>query len=187
MNRPTLAALVAVLVSATTIAQVPPVPDTPAKGSVTRAAWLTGCWSASSARDGATINETWLAPRGGTMMGTGITYVDERTVTWEAMRMYNEGDSVKLWLRPAGRTDVIMTLDAIGDNFFEFSAKEGEVTTRLRYERKSETEITATLRFVQGESRRGADFGFTRTECPPFFLPVVKEVAKEAPKEAEKK
>lgn len=186
MNRLTIAALVTALVSASTFAQVPPVPDTPSKGSVSQAAWLTGCWTASSARDGATINETWLAPRGGTMMGTGITYVGERTVTWEAMRMYNDGESVKLWLRPAGRADVTMTLDTIGDKFFAFSVKEGEVTTRLRYEQKSESEITATLRFEQGESRRGADFGFTRTECPPFFLPV-KEAAKEAAKEPEKK
>ena len=196
------AALTAALLSATVVAQTAPaapVPPplqrslssaegaAPGKGSVSQLNWLAGCWQASSARDGSTISETWFSPRGGTVMGVGLTYRDDKTITSEAMRMYDEGDSVKLWLRPAGRADVTMTLDSIGDPFVAFSVKEGDVITKLRYEQKSATQMVATLRFETGENRRGADFGFSRVDCAASFLPAVKEAAPAPTKDAEKK
>ncbi len=192
------ATLTAALLSATVAAQaVPatPVPPpsqrplssaegaAPGKGSVNQLNWLAGCWQANSARDGSTISETWFSPRGGSLMGVGLTYRDDKTITSEAMRMYDEGDTVKLWLRPAGRAEVTMTLDTIGDPFVAFSVKEGNVITKLRYEKKNATEVVATLRFETGENRRGADFGFTRVDCAASFLPAVKEATKDAPKE----
>ena len=75
-----------------------------------------------------------------------------------------------------------MTLDHIGDKFVAFSVKENEITTRVRYEKKSETEMLATLRFEQGATRRGADFVFNRVDCAGFFLPAVNTPAKEAEK-----
>ena len=155
--------------------QVPIVPADPAKGSVNQLNWMAGCWQGKSARDGSTINEAWFSPRGGSVMGVGLTYRDDKTITSEAMRMYDEGGSIKLWLRPVGRPEVTMTLDTIGDPFVAFSVKEGEVTTKLRYEKKNATEIVATLRFEQGENRRGADFGFNRIDCAGLFSPEVKE------------
>ena len=185
MHRTTTAAVAAALLSATVAAQVSQVPVTPAepaKGSVNQLNWIAGCWQGKSARDGSTINEAWFSPRGGSVMGVGLTYRDDKTITSEAMRMYDEGGSIKLWLRPAGRSEVTMTLDTIGDPFVAFSVKEGEVTTKLRYEKKSTTEIVATLRFEQGENRRGADFGFNKIDCAGLFIPEVKEI-----KEPEKK
>ena len=182
-------AVAATLLSATVSAQVPPSAAegaAPAKGSVNQINWLSGCWQASSARDGSTINEAWFSPRGGTIMGVGLTYRDDKTITSEVMRMYDEGDSVKLWLKPAGRGEVTFTLDTIGERAAAFSVKEGEIITKLRYEKKSDTELLATLRFETGENRRGADFGFARVECLTLFLPAAKEVAKEAAKEPAK-
>ena len=155
----------------------------PGKGSVNQLTWLAGCWKANSARDGSTISETWFSPRGGTVMGVGLTYRDDKTITSEAMRMYDEGDTVKLWLRPAGRAEVTMTLDRMGDPFVAFSVKEADVITKLRYEKKNATEMIATLRFETGENRRGADFGFTRVDCAASFLPAVKEAVNDPPKE----
>ena len=38
-----------------------PVPSAvPEKASVDAFGWIVGCWQAQSARDGSTINETWL-------------------------------------------------------------------------------------------------------------------------------
>ena len=187
-HRTITAALAAALLAATVAAQVPPVPPVPAtvaapaKGSVNQLNWLVGCWQGTSSRDGSTMNETWFSPRGGRAMGVGLTYIDNKTMSSEAMSLYDEGDSIKLWLRPAGRADVTMTLDSIGSQFAAFSVKDGEVTTQLRYQRKSDTELVATLRIEQLGSRRGADFSFGKTDCAGFFLPVPKET-----KESERK
>ena len=181
------AALAAVALTATAVAQAPAAPSAapstipapviaPGKNTVNAYPWLVGCWQAQSARDGATINESWLAPRGGTVMGIGQTYREGKTVAWEAMRMYNEGDAVKLWLRPGLRNELTLTLEAAGDNFAAFSLKEGDSTTKLRYERKSATEMLATFRLEQGDNRRGADFAFAKVECADFFAATAKEV-----------
>jgi Domain of unknown function (DUF6265) len=148
----------------------------PGKNTVDAFPWMAGCWQAKSARDGSTINETWLSARGGSMLGIGQTYLESKTLGWEAMRMYDEAGTVKLWLRPGARNELNLTLEAAGDAFIAFSAKEGDTTTKLRYERKSATEMLATFRLEQGENRRGADFGFAKVECAELFTPAVKDV-----------
>jgi Domain of unknown function (DUF6265) len=149
----------------------------PGKNNVDAFQWMTGCWQAKSARDGSTINETWLSPRGGSMLGIGQTYLDGKTLGWEAMRVYDEGGAVKLWLRPGLRNELTLELEAAGDAFNAFSVKEGDTVTKLRYERKSATEMLATFRLEQGENRRGADFLFAKVECGELFAPVVKDAA----------
>ncbi len=156
---------------------VPPPVIAPGKNNVDAFPWLVGCWQAKSARDNSTINETWLAPRAGTLMGIGQTYSDSKSITWEAMRMYDEAGAVKLWLRPGLRNELLLTLEAAGDNFAAFSLKEGDTTTKLRYERKSPAELLATFRLEQGENRRGADFLFAKVECADFFGPTSKDTA----------
>ncbi len=173
------AVLAAALLSATVAAQVSQVPVTPAepaKGSVNQLNWLVGCWQGKSSRDGSTMNETWFSPRGGSVMGVGMAYIDNKTMSSEAMRLYDDGDSIKLLLRAAGRADVTMTLDSIGSRFAAFLVKDGEVTTRLRYQQKSDVELIATLRIEQGERRRGADYSFGKTDCAGLFSPEVKAV-----------
>lgn len=154
---------------------VPPPVIALGKNTVDAFPWLVGCWQAKSARDDSTINETWLSPRGGTLMGVGQTYMNGKTPGWEAMRMYDEAGTVKLWLRPGLRNELTLTLEAAGENFAAFLVKEGESTTKLRYERKSATELLATFRLEQGENRRGADFLFAKTECAEFFAPAAKD------------
>ena len=163
-------------VSASEAAAAVPAPViAPGKNTVDAFQWMTGCWQAKSARDGSTINETWLSPRGGSLLGIGQTYLDNKTTGWEAMRVYDEAGSVKLWLRPGARNELTMTLEAAGDAFNAFAVKEGDTTTKLRYERKSATEMLATFRLEQGENRRGADFLFAKVECTELFTPVAKD------------
>jgi hypothetical protein len=139
------------------------------KGAVDTFPWIVGCWQAESARNGSTMNETWLAPHGGTLMGIGQSFRDGKGMSWEAMRMYDDGDSVKLWLRPGLRDELTLNLDSVGKSFAAFVAKEGDTVTKLRYERKGESELVATFRSEHGENRRGADFVFKKVDCAVMF------------------
>ena len=162
--------------SAAMVAAEAAAPVIPAgKNTVDALPWMTGCWQSKSTRDGSTVNETWLSPRGGSMLGMGQTYLGSKTLGWEAMRVYDEAGAVKLWLRPGARNELTLTLEAAGDNFATFAVKEGETTTKLRYERKSPTDLVATFRLEQGENRRGADFTFTKAECAETFAAAAKD------------
>ena len=144
----------------------------PGKNTVNAMQWISGCWQSISTRDGSTSNEIWLSPRAGTALGMGQTFRDTRNISWEAMRLYDEGETVKLWLRPGSRTESVLTLVAAGEKFATFSLKEGEIVTTLRYDRRSETQLAATLRIEQGGRNRGADYLFTRQECSAMYAPV---------------
>ena len=178
-----VAALAAALLTSNVTAQTP---QTYATGSVNQLGWLTGCWQGRTERDGSTMNETWFSPRGNSAMGVGLTYLDGKTISSESMRMYDQGDSIKLSLHPAGRSEVTMNLESIGEKAVAFSVTEKEVTTKLRYEKKGEKEISATLRIEQGARGRGADYSFARVDCAVFFSPLPKEAATTAPKDRDK-
>ena len=63
-------------------------------------------------------------------------------------------------------------------------SRRADTTTKLRYERKSATEMLATFRLEQGENRRGADFLFAKVECAEQFAALAKEAGKDATKDA---
>lgn len=174
-------------VPATAATPAIPAVDVPATGSVDKLGWLVGCWQATSARDGSTINEVWLAPRAGTMMGIGQTFLGAKTTAWEAMRIYDAGSAMKIWLRPGARAELTLDLVEAKANAAGFSVTEGPITTMLRYERTSETTMLATFRLKQGENARGADYGFSRVDCAGMFAEAAKDAPKAPAAEAPKK
>lgn len=144
----------------------PPTTAGPAvDGTVDKLAWLSGCWQAKSDKDGSTFREVWLAPVGGTMLGVGHNLRDEKTAGWEAMRLYNDGKSVKAWLHPGARKEFTMTMEEFEDGFASFAITEGDTTTRLSYQRRGAEELSVSFRLIKGEDRRGIDFAFKRTDC----------------------
>jgi hypothetical protein len=151
----------------------PPVPVIePGKNTVAALSWMVGCWRSSGARDGSTSNEIWLAPRGGSMVGVGQSFRDVKALSSEAMRLYDEGATVKLWLRPDAKKELTLSLEAAGERFAAFSVTDGDTTTKLRYESNNATEMKAKFRLERGLSRRGADFSFIKVDCAEVFAPL---------------
>lgn len=50
-----------------------------------RVAWLAGCWEFEGSTT--VVEEQWMRPRGGTMLGMSRTVRDGRTVGWELVRI----------------------------------------------------------------------------------------------------
>ena len=138
-------------------------PAVPAK--IQALAWLAGCWQAPSERDGSSVREIWLAPSAGTMLGMGQVVRGDKSIDWEAMRLYEDGASVKLWSRPGARGEFTQTLERVADGYAAFAVTEGETTTRVSYQRKSGDEWSAAFRILRGENRQGADLSFKRVNC----------------------
>ncbi len=134
-------------------------------GSIDKLGWMAGCWQGTSDVDGSNVRELWLAPAAGTMMGVSQTLLREKSVGWEAMRLYDEGNTVKAWLRPGARREFTMAMEKFEDGFVSFAVTEGDTTTRLIYHRRNGNEIGASFRLIRGEDRRGVDFSFKRIEC----------------------
>ncbi|MBL8311782.1 MAG: hypothetical protein JNL19_15275 [Burkholderiales bacterium] len=152
-----------------TVAVPPTTAGKAVPGSVDKLSWLTGCWLAVSDVGLGDSREVWLAPIAGTMLGMGQTIRADRTLGWEAMRLYNDGDTVKAWIRPGARNEFTMVMERLEDGLVSFALTEGDTTTRVSYQRRSPTAMTASFRLIRGDaSPRGQEFAFKREDCGPW-------------------
>jgi len=71
----------------------------PAVDSLT---WMAGTWQGRDT-DGSEMEETWLAPKGGTLIGVHRDVAGGKTVSFEFLRIAAEPEGVVYWASPRGR------------------------------------------------------------------------------------
>ena len=86
------------------------------------ATWLTGCWLASSGS--IEIEEVWLPPKGGIMLGVSRTVRGEVAVGYELLRLHSVDGRLVLSAYPSGQAPA------------DFAASEAS-SRRLRFENPS--------------------------------------------------
>ena len=69
---------------------------------VDRIAWLQGCWTMTTGER--VVEEQWMAPRGGAMLGIGRTVKAGRLVEHEFMIVRERGDALVLEAHPSGQS-----------------------------------------------------------------------------------
>lgn len=85
------------------LAQMAGAPEAPRQpGSVETLAWMAGTWEGRD-KEGLEMEEVWLAPKGGTMLGLHRDVARGRTVSFEFLRIAVEKDGVVYWASPGGR------------------------------------------------------------------------------------
>ncbi|MEQ1596493.1 MAG: DUF6265 family protein [Casimicrobium sp.] len=145
----------------------------PVPGTIAKLGWMSGCWETTSEQDKSTLREIWLLPKTGNMLGMGQIERDGKSLGWEAMRLYDEGDTVKAWQRPSARGEFTMAMEKFSEGFVSFALTEGDTTTRVTYQRRDDgTTLAVSFRLIKGENRRGADFAFKRTDCAAWMTTV---------------
>lgn len=82
--------------------------------------WLAGAWNATSAR-GTLIEEHWIAPAGGLMLGLGRVSSGEKLFSFEFLRIVQRPDSVVYIAQPQGRppTEFKLTSSTATEAVFE--------------------------------------------------------------------
>src|SRR5215212_3312748 len=82
--------------------------------------WLAGCWQLAGGTR--VVDEQWMAPRGGEMLGMSRTVSGGATREYEFLRIYARGDTLIYAARPAGqppaefRATKISATEAIFEN-----------------------------------------------------------------------
>ena len=64
-------------------------------------AWLTGNWT--GLQNGLDMEESWLAPKGNTMIGVHRDVKDDRTVSFEFFRIEATAEGITYWASPKGK------------------------------------------------------------------------------------
>ncbi len=133
-------------------------------GPINKAAWLAGCWESRAGNE--VVEEMWMAPAGGFMLGGGRTVVGEALRTFEQLRISTVGDTLVYTAIPYRQQEAsfkgipeegVLTFENLAHDFPQ----------RIIYRRVGTDSLVAR---VEGPSKNGGTRGFDsamrRVSCP---------------------
>jgi len=131
--------------------------------SVDRVAWLQGCWR--STRGETTIEEQWMSPRGGTMLGMGRTVRGSKTLEYELVLIKEQDGRLAYEAHPSGQPSATFMAATASDTSVVFENPTHDFPQRVGYTRKGADALDAWIEGqANGKSRR-VDFSYQRTRC----------------------
>jgi hypothetical protein len=113
-------------------------------------AWLAGRWVAET--EGRWTEESWSAPRGGVMLGTGLSGRGGEALHYEFMRIAPDAEGrLSFWGLPEGQAPVAFRLVSRSDRAMTFENPRHDFPTRIDYRREGDLLIAT----VSGPGGKG--------------------------------
>jgi hypothetical protein len=131
--------------------------------SVDRVAWLQGCWRSTHGET--TIEEQWMSPRGGTMLGMARTVRGSKTLEYELVMIKEHEDRLAYEAHPSGQPSATFVAATVSDTTVVFENPAHDFPQRVGYTRNGADVLEAWIEGqANGESRR-VDFSYQRARC----------------------
>jgi hypothetical protein len=127
-------------------------------------AWMAGCWEQRAGRR--VVEEQWLGPRAGVLLGVGRTTRGDTLVEFEFMRIYEAGDTLVYAAAPSGQNPAEFRASTSGAGEVAFENPAHDFPQRIRYRRLGADSLVARVEGERGGARRAAQFSYRRTACP---------------------
>lgn len=135
----------------------------PQPRSITRVAWLTGCWESRSAQR--VIEEQWMAPRAGTMLGMSRTTRGDSLIESEQVLLREHGARLLYEAHPSGQAAAVFTSTVITDSIVVFENLQHDFPQRVGYHRMGSDSLMAYIEGeINGRARR-VNFLYGRVGC----------------------
>ena len=150
------------LIALAVAAAAPAAGPTPASG-VQRVAWLQGCWESASPER--TIEERWMAPRGGSMVGMGRTVRGGRLAEYELVVIREQGDRLAYEAHPSGQPSATFLSETVTDTAVVFQNLQHDFPKRVGYDRQGRDELTAWIDGGPASEQPRREFAYRRVPC----------------------
>ena len=131
---------------------------------VERLAWLQGCWEAASPQR--TIEEQWMAPRGGSMLGMSRTVRGERFTGHELVVLRVRDGRLVYQAHPSGQPSAEFPLQTLGDSTVVFEDPQHDFPQRVGYRRSAADSLLAWIEGTANGQERRVEFRYRRVTCP---------------------
>jgi Domain of unknown function (DUF6265) len=128
-----------------------------------RAAWLAGCWRGGT--EERVVEEQWMAPRAGLMLGIGRTASATRVGSYEQMRIEADGDDLVFTSKPQGKPEDSFRALPGSDDAIVFENLTHPFPQRILYRRTGATSMLARIEGTRGDRVVGSDFPMQRVAC----------------------
>lgn len=136
-------------------------------GSLEAVVWLTGCWAVESSDGRSAIEEHWMAPRGGLMVGMSRDVRNRRARGYELLTI-RVGDEGHLVYRaaPSGQAVTDFTAQSIRPGHLEFANPAHDFPQKLVYSSVDEDGIEAAAFAEADGSEPAFRIPYRRVACP---------------------
>lgn len=131
--------------------------------TIDRLAWLQGCWELVSPQR--TVEEQWMAPRAGTMLGMGRTTRDGKLVEYESVLIREENGRLAYDAHPSGQSPATFLSTTIADRRVIFENPQHDFPQKVGYARSGDSLSAWIEGSVNGQSRR-VEFPYRQAQCP---------------------
>jgi len=151
-----------VLVLGATCLSAAPEPRQGSDGAA-RLAWLAGCWERTN---GPTIiEEQWMRPRAGVMLGVSRTTRRDTVVEFEQLRIFDRAGKTVYAAMPSGQAPAEFETSATSDSLVTFENLAHDFPQRVIYRRRGVDSLIARVEGLRGGQVRGVDFPYRRAVC----------------------
>jgi hypothetical protein len=128
---------------------------------LTQLGWLAGCWQI--ARGEQVIDEQWMSPRSGVMLGMSRTVRGGRTIATEFVTLRVVDGRVVYEANPSGQKPTAFPATSVAPDRAVFENPSHDYPKRITYERRGDTAITAAI--DDGAGGKRVDYPFRRVMC----------------------
>lgn len=127
--------------------------------------FMAGCWQGGDAQS--SMEEVWMRPAGGSMMGTSRVLAGGRTVFSEFVEVAEKPAGLVMTVALGiGRPGVSFTRIAAGPDEVVFENPAHDFPQRIRYRKQSDTAVLARIEGVEKGEAKGEDYAFKKIACP---------------------
>ena len=126
--------------------------------SLSDLAWLAGGWQGTMGK--AQIEEHWIQPAGGTMLGVSRTVASGRTVAFEFLRIESRADGTFYVAQPQGRPPVQFKLTQLAENRAVFENPQHDYPKIIRYSKEVDGSLRAEIEGDEKGKHKKMEFKF---------------------------
>ena len=131
---------------------------------IDKLAFMGGCWTLLRP-NGTKIEEQWLAPAGGAMIGMSRSVRDGKLREFEFMRIVpGEDGALRYVVIPSGQAETAFTLKDLATNTATFENPKNDFPQRILYRLADKDTLVARIEGSVNGQERSADFPYRR--CP---------------------
>ena len=152
-----------ILLAAMHALHVPSAAEAQGAPTVAQVGWMAGCWE--QAAGPRLIEEQWMRPRAGLMLGVSRTVVGDSLREYEQVALFERGGRLVYAATPARQAPAEFESIAVSDSAVTFENPAHDFPQRVIYRRQGADSLLARVEGMRGGQLRGSDYPYRRVPC----------------------
>ena len=126
--------------------------------------WLAGCWEANLR--GREVNEQWMKPAGGIMLGMARTVSQGKATEFEFTQIREDKDGAIYYIaKPSGQAEASFKLLKLQNKEAVFENPQHDFPQRIIYRLQPDGSLFARVEATEKGQTRGIDYPYKRAKC----------------------